>query len=123
MQSLENFWTLVVDVWESGLLGIDIGKILVAVAIFVAFLILRRFFGWVVVKRLKRWAERSSTRLDNKVIAALEGDPAANSIEEVFSVFSDRIHHVMQTYFYTTGPINNFSNEFSEDQLVDAVSL
>ena len=73
MQSLENFWTLVVDVWESGLLGIDIGKILVAVAIFVAFLILRRFFGWVVVKRLKRWAERSSNRLDNKVIAALEG--------------------------------------------------
>ena len=73
MQSLENFWTLVVDVWESGLFGIDIGKILVALAILFAFLILRRLFGRFVVKRLERWAEKSSNRLDNKVIAALEG--------------------------------------------------
>jgi MscS family membrane protein len=73
MKSLEDFWSLVVEVWQHGLLGIDIGRILVALGIFLGFLILRRLFSRFVIARLKRWAEKSSTRLDNKIIAALEG--------------------------------------------------
>jgi MscS family membrane protein len=73
MKSLEDFWSLVVEVWQHGLLGIDIGRILVALGIFLGFLILRRLFSRFVIARLKRWAEKSSTRLDNKIVAALEG--------------------------------------------------
>jgi MscS family membrane protein len=72
MKSLEDFWLLVVDVWEHGFLGVDIGRILVALAIFVGFLILRRAFTRFITARIKRWSEKSTTRIDNRFVAALE---------------------------------------------------
>jgi MscS family membrane protein len=72
MKSLEDFWMLVVDVWQHGFLGVDIGRILVALAIFIGFMILRRAFTRFVVARFKRWVDRSSVRIDNRVVEALE---------------------------------------------------
>jgi len=72
MKSLEDFWTLVVDVWQHGFLGVDIGRILVALAIFIGFMILRRAFTSFVLARFKGWVERSSIRIDNRIIEALE---------------------------------------------------
>ncbi len=72
VEKLEGFWSLVVDVWQQGFMGVDIGRLLVALAIFVGFLILRRAFTRFVVARIKRWSERYTTRIDNKIITALE---------------------------------------------------
>jgi MscS family membrane protein len=72
MEKLEDFWSLVVDVWHQGFMGVDIGHLLVALAIFVGFLILRRAFTRLVVARIKRWSDKTSTPVDNRIITALE---------------------------------------------------
>jgi MscS family membrane protein len=73
MTSLKDFWDLVVDVWRHGLFGVDIGEILISLGIFVVFLAFRRLFGRFVIARLTSWSARTKTRLDDEVIAALEG--------------------------------------------------
>ncbi len=73
MQQLTDFWALVVDVWENGLLGVNIGQVLIAVAILVVFLLIRRLFTRFVVARVRAWTQRTSTDLDNRVLEALEG--------------------------------------------------
>ena len=71
-EGLQEFWTVVVEVWQHGLLGVDIARILVALAIFIGFLLLRRLFTNIVLARLKAWTERTKVHVDNAVIAALE---------------------------------------------------
>lgn len=73
MSQLEEFWALVVDVWTNGIFGIDIGEIVVALAIFFACLVFRRLFSWIVLARLKRWTKRSRTTVDEQLVHALEG--------------------------------------------------
>ena len=73
MSQLEEFWALVVDVWRHGLLGVDIGEIVVAMAILLGFLMLRRLFTKLVIARLQAWSRRTETVADDKVIAGLEG--------------------------------------------------
>lgn len=72
MERLQDFWVLVVDVWEHGYLGVDVGRILVAIAIFCGFLILRRLFTHLVIRRLKRWTSKSATEIDDRALGALE---------------------------------------------------
>ncbi len=67
MNSFKDFWDLVVDVWRHGLYGVDIGQILIALAIFVAFLVFRRLFARFVLARVNAWTARTSTRLDDEV--------------------------------------------------------
>ena len=40
-KNMTSFWQEVVSVWHDGFMGVDIGKILIALMIFTAFLILR----------------------------------------------------------------------------------
>lgn len=67
----EEFWQLVVDVWENGLLGVDIGQILVAVAIFITLLMIRDLFTRFVVRRLEKLVSRTETKLDDTLVDAL----------------------------------------------------
>lgn len=70
--NFQEFWALVVDVWQHGLFGIDVGQILVAMVILFIFVGLRRLLAHFVIKRLQGWASRTSSRLDNEVINAIE---------------------------------------------------
>ena len=69
---MDAFWKLVVDVWKDGLWGIDLGRILVAVVIFLGFLLLRRLFARLVVGRLRAVARRTRTRMDDEALEVLE---------------------------------------------------
>lgn len=72
IETLKNFWQLTVDVWNTGVLGIDIGRLLTAVAIFIVFLIFRRLFTRFVMAFMKRMARRTGSNFDDKAIEALE---------------------------------------------------
>ncbi len=72
IKTLNNFWTLIVDVWPTGLMGIDIGRLVTAVCIFAVFLILRRLFTRFVLSSLKGMARKTSTDIDDRAIDALE---------------------------------------------------
>ena len=72
-EKLGAFWRLVVDVWENGVLGVDIGTMAVALGVFVFFLVIRRLFTRFVIGTLRRWTRRTATELDDKLLAALQG--------------------------------------------------
>ncbi|WP_417458782.1 mechanosensitive ion channel family protein [Kordiimonas sp.] len=69
----EEFFSLVKDVWKNGLFGIDIGQIIVAVGIFILFLVLRNLLTRFMLNRLVAWANRTNTSVDDSIVAAVEG--------------------------------------------------
>lgn len=69
--SLQDLWRAVKDVWDHGLMGVDIGSLLVGLAIFGFFLIVRGIFSKYVLAKLHVWSRRSDTSVDDEVIDAL----------------------------------------------------
>lgn len=68
---IETLKNMVIDVWTHGLMGIDIGKIIIAILIFVAFLLIRGLFSKFILKHLYNLTIKSTTKLDDKIIDAL----------------------------------------------------
>jgi MscS family membrane protein len=71
MEALHEFWLLVRDVWNEGLLGATVGQILVAVGIVALALIVRPLFTRLVVRNLKRLTQRTRGTLDDLVVDAV----------------------------------------------------
>ena len=71
MLQLKNFWEIVIDVWQQGVFGIQLGKILTAVFIFVLFLAIRKLITNHILKRLKILADKTVSQIDDKTIQAL----------------------------------------------------
>ena len=84
-ERLQEFWTLVGDIWTRGFLGIEVGRLLTALAIILVFLILRYFFSMIVMGRLYRWAGRTESTLDDEAVAALA--PPIRFIPVVVGIF------------------------------------
>ena len=74
IETLKNFWQLTLDVWKTGVLGVDIGRLVMAIAIFMTFLILRRLFTRFMLVFVKRMARQTSSNFDDHAIEVLE-DP------------------------------------------------
>ncbi|WP_300671728.1 mechanosensitive ion channel family protein [Desulfoluna sp.] len=88
MEPLKAFGDLVLDVWKNGLLGIDIGRILVAMAIFLGFLLLRKTISRSILHRLEHFTSKTETQLDDKILTALE--PPLNLLPIVLGLFFAR---------------------------------
>ena len=73
MELFNNFKSLFLSVWERGFFGVDILEILIGLGIFFIFLIFRGIIGKVVIKRLKNIAKRTTNKLDDSFVAAMEG--------------------------------------------------
>lgn len=72
MEQFKAFWDLVVEVWRTGVFGIDIGQIIIALTIFTVFLILRGLITRFVIGALKLRVGRTKTHIDDEVVEALE---------------------------------------------------
>jgi len=70
-EQLQDIWTLAQNAWTREILGIELGRIVIALAIILGFLILRQVFTRLVIWRLQRWADRADTRLDQATVRAL----------------------------------------------------
>ncbi|MBN2403036.1 MAG: mechanosensitive ion channel family protein [Spirochaetes bacterium] len=66
------FWNLVVDVWEQGLFGIQLGRLLIACFIFIIFLVFRNLLANFIIKRLKHLTKKTSGKIDESIVDALE---------------------------------------------------
>lgn len=66
-----EFWNEVSNVWTHGLYGVDIGNILTALIIFLAFLIFRGFLSRYILRKLHLWASKTTGKLDDSIIEAL----------------------------------------------------
>ena len=73
MGILENFSALFLEVWKKGILGVDIFQILIGLGIFLIFLLFRGLISKVIINRLKRIAKKTSNKLDDSFVDAMEG--------------------------------------------------
>jgi len=73
MDIFENFSVLFVEVWKKGIIGIDIFQILIGLGIFLIFLLFRGLISKVIIGRLKRIARRTTNKLDDTFVQAMEG--------------------------------------------------
>jgi len=73
MELFNNFADLFLSVWSKGIYGVDIFQILIGIGIFFIFLIFRGIISKVIIKRLKAFAERTTNKLDDAFVHAMEG--------------------------------------------------
>ncbi len=73
MDIFENFSTLFLAVWKKGILGIDIFQILIGLGIFLVFLLFRGLISKVIINRLKKIAKKTTNKLDDTFVQAMEG--------------------------------------------------
>ncbi|MGH1402781.1 MAG: mechanosensitive ion channel family protein [Alphaproteobacteria bacterium] len=85
IDNLSLFWDEVVTVWNDGFMGVDIGRILLALVVFAAFLILRGAFSKYIIHTIHRWTEKSDTDLDDQIIQAIT--PPVRFIPIILGVF------------------------------------
>ncbi|MGD9682024.1 MAG: mechanosensitive ion channel family protein [Candidatus Obscuribacterales bacterium] len=71
---IHRFWKIVTHIWTHGFMGVDVGRILTSLAIFVAFMAFRSLFTSLVLKTLRKWVSKSDTELDDRLLDSLE-DP------------------------------------------------
>lgn len=72
IEQTKAFWDIVVDVWQRGVFGIQLGRVLTASFIFIVFLTLRRVIARHMIRRLGSLAKKTSTKVDDKILEALE---------------------------------------------------
>ena len=73
MELFNNFNDLFLSVWNKGILGVDIFQILIGIGIFLIFLIFRGIISKVIIKRLESIAKRTTNKLDDTFVHAMEG--------------------------------------------------
>ncbi|MEQ8508140.1 MAG: mechanosensitive ion channel family protein [Rhodospirillaceae bacterium] len=72
-QQLSDFWSIVLDVWTTGVVGVDFGRILIALGIVLFFMVIRGLFTRFVLGTLQRLTAKTETTIDDKIFDALRG--------------------------------------------------
>lgn len=72
LEQIEEFWAVVVDVWNQGLAGISVGQLLIAAFVLLIGYAGRGLFTRFVLKRLQSLTKRTSTEIDDSIMGALE---------------------------------------------------
>ena len=73
MELFNNFGDLFLSVWSKGINGVDIFQILIGIGIFFIFLIFRGIISKVIIKRLNAIAKKTTNKLDDTFVNAMEG--------------------------------------------------
>ena len=73
MDIFNNFSDLFISVWSKGIRGVDIFQILIGIGIFFIFLIFRGIISKVIIKRLEAISKRTTNKLDDTFVHAMEG--------------------------------------------------
>ncbi len=73
MDIFKNFSTLFAEVWQKGILGVDIFQIIIGLGIFLIFLLFRGFISKIIINRLKKIAKKTTNKLDDTFVQAMEG--------------------------------------------------
>jgi len=73
MDVFKNFINLFLEVWNEGILGIDIFQIIIGLGIFLIFLLFRGLIGKIIIRRLEKIAKKTSNKLDDTFVEAMKG--------------------------------------------------
>lgn len=69
---MENFIELLIDVWNRGFLGINLGAIISSLVVLLIALLFRGFIISVIINSLSRLAEKTESRIDDEILNALK---------------------------------------------------
>ena len=67
-----NFKNLIIDVWNEGFLGIDLGSIIFSLAVILLAFLLRGFTISVILNAFTKLADRTESKIDDEVLNALK---------------------------------------------------
>ena len=70
MDIIDNFSALFGEVWEKGILGVDIFQIIIGLGIFLIFLLFRGLISKIIINRLKKIAKKTTNKLDDTFVQA-----------------------------------------------------
>ena len=73
MESFNSFNDLFLDVWNSGVFGINATDIIISLIIFLLFYLLRRLIARFILNRLSKIVTKTTTQIDDAVIEVLDG--------------------------------------------------
>ena len=73
MKSFNSFNDLFLDVWKSGVFGINATDIIISLIIFLLFYLLRRLIARFILNRLAKIVTKTTTQIDDAVIEVLDG--------------------------------------------------
>ena len=73
MGIINNFSDIFLSVWNKGILGVDFFQILIGIGIFFIFLIFRGLISKLIIKKLEIISKRTTNKLDDTFVHALEG--------------------------------------------------
>ena len=73
MGIINNFSDIFLSVWNKGILGVDFFQILIGIGIFFIFLIFRGLISKLIIKKLEIISQRTTNKLDDTFVHALEG--------------------------------------------------
>lgn len=73
METLTDLWAIVLDVWNTSFLGLNVGQALVGLLVISLAFAVRGVCTWLITKFLLAHAQKSTTKLDEKVVRALSG--------------------------------------------------
>lgn len=85
MNDMSEFWTLVVDVWQHGVVGIDVGRMAAAIGIFLVFMTLRGLLTRFLMGWLRMMTKRTPWTLDDQILATIE--PPVRFVPVVMGLF------------------------------------
>ena len=73
MESFNSFNDLFLDVWNSGVFGINATDIIISLIIFLFFYLLRRLIARFILNKLSKIVTKTTTQIDDAVIEVLDG--------------------------------------------------
>jgi len=89
--------------FSHSLLGIPLGNLIAAIIILIFFLVLRRFFTFIIMGGLQKLAKHTDTYYDDKIVSALKGPVS-------FAFIVIGLHLFFALIFWETQSIKNILN-------------
>ena len=71
MNELREFWSLVTDVWQHGVAGVDVGRMAAAVGVFLLFLMLRGLMTRFLMAWLRLLTNRTPWTIDDQILETI----------------------------------------------------
>ena len=70
---MNDFIEIFLSVWNQGVFGVNLNNVLIGIIILFIFFVFRSLFSKIVINRLKSFAKRSKTKIDDEVLEAFDG--------------------------------------------------
>ncbi len=71
METLNEFWMIVLEVWQDTVLGISVGRLVIGIGVLFFFFVLRSLIARFLIYELKVLARRTQTEYDDLILEAL----------------------------------------------------